>query len=604
MKFGNLTALNALWLLPLLVAFFWFAWRQRRRALELFAAPHLLPVMAPTLNDRLGLVRAVLVTAAILSLVLALALPRWGYHWQEVRRRGIDIFVAMDVSKSMLAQDVRPNRLEQAKFAVRDLLKMAGGDRVGLIAFAGTAFVSCPLTLDHAAVRVMLDDTSPDVIPLGGTDIAGAIKEAIRGFSHAADRNRALIIITDGEATEGDAVSAAKTAAKLGIKIFTIGIGTTSGELIPVPAEGGTREFMKDREGRVVQTKLDEATLQQVALTAGGYYVHAAAGNFGLDTIYKNGIEPMAPKDFETKLEQRFEEQFQWPLGLALVLLMAEALLRERRKETRGFVSPVAKSPAQATLLVGFLCLTSFLFALASSLPAAEVAEPPPKLYNEGNAIYRQKQFDTAARAYQETLVTQDKELQQRAFYNLGNACYRQADPAETADPQRAQELFKQAVTCYDSALALNPKDTDAAFNKKVTELRLKKLEEQQKRQQQQQQQQQQQGQQKQQQQQVGQQQQQKQQQKPGDQSQQQQQQQMQQQKQQEQQQQQSPQQKPGEPQKPEKKPGEDGQPNEPRDMSEQEAKLLLDEIRDEEKQWKERDPRRHAGEREPAKNW
>ena len=594
MKFGNPIVLNWLWLAPLVAAFFWFTWRQRRRALELFAAPHLLPVIAPTLNERLGLLRAILVTAAIILLVLSVALPRWGYHWQEVKRRGIDIFVALDVSKSMLAQDVRPNRLEQAKFAVRDLLKLAGGDRVGLVAFAGTAFVSCPLTLDHSAVQLMLDDTTPDIIPLGGTDIAGAIKEAIRGFSHAADRNRALIIITDGEATEGDAVSAAKTAAKLGIRIFTIGIGTASGELIPVPAEGGSREFLKDRQGRVVQTKLDDATLQQIALTANGYYVHAAAGNFGLDTIYKNGIEPMAPKDFETKLEQQFEEQFQWPLGLALALLMAEALLRERRKETRGFVSPVAKSSAKATILIGSLFFSSHLSAAATT----EITDPPPSLYNEGNAIYRKREFDAAAKAYQGTLVTQDKELQQRAFYNLGNACYRQASPAETADPKRAQELFKQAVTCYDSALALNPKDPDAAFNKKLAELRLKKLEEQQKQQQQQNQQQQQKQQQQQQQASL-----QQKQQKPDDKSKEQQQQ-AQQMQQQQQKQQQSPQQQPGEQPKPEKKPGEDGQPNEPREMSEREAKLLLDEARDEEKQWKERKPLRHAGEREPDKNW
>ncbi len=575
MKFGNLIVLNWLWLAPLVVAFFWFAWRQRRRALELFAAPHLLPVMAPTLNERLGLVRAALVTAAIISLVLALALPRWGYQWQEVKRRGIDIFVALDVSRSMLAQDVRPSRLEQAKFAVRDLLKMAIGDRVALIAFAGTPFISCPLTLDHAAVQLMLDDMTSDVIPVGGTDIASTIKEAMRGFGRSADRNRALILITDGEATEGDAVSAAKTAATLGIKVFTIGIGTTSGELIPVPAEGGSREFLKDRDGRVVQTKLDETTLQEVALATKGYYVHATAGNFGLDTIYRNGIEPMAPKDFETQLMKRFEERFQWPLGLALALLMIEGLLRERRRETRGLVSQAAGTSVAPGIIIGLLLFNS-------SLLAADITEPPPKLYNEGNAIYRQKQFDTAAKAYQQSLVTKDIALQQRAFYNLGNACYRQADPLETPDPKQAEELFKQAVTCYDSALALDPKDGDAAFNKKLVELRLKKLQEQQKQQQQQQQQQ------------AAQQQKQDQQQKPDEQKQQQ----------QAQQQQQQPQPKPGEKPEPEKKPDDDGRPDKEREMSEQEAKLLLDALRDEEKQWKERKPLRKLGDREPDKTW
>ena len=558
MKYGNLTVLYALWLVPAVVAFFWFAWRRRRRALELFAAPHLLPVMAPTMNPRFNLVRALLVTTTIILMVVALAMPRWGYRWREVRRRGIDIFVALDVSKSMLAQDVRPNRLEQAKFAVRDLLQMADGNRVGLIAFAGSAFISCPLTLDHSAVQLMLTGASPKTVPLGGTDIAGAIKEAVRGFSHAADRNRALIILTDGEATGGDAVAAAKAAADLGIKIFTIGIGSTSGEFIPMPAEGGTHTFLRNREGRVVQTKLDEGTLQQIALTANGCYVHATAGNFGLDTIYKNGIEPMAPKDFQTKLEQQFEEQYQWPLGLAFVLLIAEALLRERCREIRSVAPATAKSSAKAMLLFGFLFLVS-------GLTAAETGEAPQKLFNEGNAVYRKHQFDAAAKDYQETLLTQDKELQARAFYNLGNASYHQADAAKETDPKRAEKLLNQAVTCYANAIALNPKHANAAFNKKLVELRLQTFEEQQKKQQQDQ---------------------------------------KQQQEQEKQPQQPPPRQKPGDQPNPGKNPGQAGQHNALHAMNDQEARMLLDSVRDEERPWDGGMSQRNAGEREPEKDW
>jgi len=341
----------------------------------------------------------------------------------------------------------------------------------------------------------------------------------------------------------------------------------------------------------VVQTKLDEDTLQQIALATKGYYVHATAGNFGLDTIYRDGIETMAPKDFETQLMKRYEERFQWPLGLALALLMVEALLRERRKEARGFVSQAPGASRAAAVLIGFLLLNSSLFTLHSSLLAADLTEPPPKLYNEGNAVYREKQFDAAAKAYQQSLVTKDTALQQRAFYNLGNASYRLADPTEMADPKRAEELFKQAITCYDSALALDPKDGDAAFNKQLVELRLKKLQQQQQQNQQQKQDKQQQ------QQQAAQQQKQEQQQKPDDQQQQQQQ--------QAQQQKQQQQPKPGEKPEPEKKPGDDGQPeNKEREMSEQEAKQLLDALRDEEKQWKERKPLRKLGEREPDKTW
>ncbi|MBI5395095.1 MAG: VWA domain-containing protein [Verrucomicrobia bacterium] len=577
MKFSDPIALHALWLVPVVVAFFWFAFRQRRRGLERFAAPHLWPTVAPAaLSDRLWVWRAVLVTVAVALLAFALAGPRWGFRWEEVKRKGIDIFVAIDVSKSMLAQDVRPSRLEQAKLAVRDLLREAVGDRVGLIAFAGTAFAPCPLTLDHAAVQMVLDDLAPESIPLGGTDIAGAMKEAMRGFEKAADRNCAIIIITDGENTaDSNPLSVAKTAATLGIKVFTIGVGTTGGELIPAVGEGGEREFMKDKEGRAVQTRLDEATLQQIALTTQGYYVHATAGNFGLDTIYKQGILSMEPKDFETQLVRQYEERFQWPLGAALLLLLIEALLRERSKEASGFEFRFTKRLRASSLVVGLLLLNS-------SLLAADGTEPPPKLFNFGNDAYRKQQFDDAAKAYAQALVAKGPALQERAFYNLGNAYYRLGEPLEATAPERAQEMFKQSVTSYESALALDPKDEDAKFNKELVEVRLKQLQQQQQQQRQQQQQKQQQKQQ-QQQQQAGQQ----------KQDQQQQQQQQAQQQQQQQQQKQPEQQKqPGEPQ------------DQKRDMSEMEAKLMLDAEREEEKHWKDVLSARKLGQREPEKNW
>ncbi len=579
MKFSNPIALHALWLVPVVVAFYWFAFRQRRRGLERFAAPHLWPTVAPTaLNDWLWVWRAVLVTEAVMLLAFAVAGPRWGFRWEEVKRKGIDIFVAVDVSKSMLAQDVRPSRLEQAKLAVRDLLREAVGDRVGLIAFAGTAFAPCPLTLDHAAVQMVLDDLAPESIPLGGTDIAGAMKEAMRGFDKAADRNCAIIIITDGENTaDTSPLSVAKTAAARDIKIFTIGVGTTGGELIPAVGEGGEREFMKDKEGHAVQTRLDEATLQQIALTTQGYYVHATAGNFGLDTIYKQGILAMEPKDFETQLVKQYEERFQWPLGTALLLLLVEALLRERSKESSGFEFRFRKR-LRATAPVAALVLAMM------QAQAADITEPPPKLYNFGNDAYRKQRFDEAAKAYSQSLTAKDPALQERAFYNLGNACYRLGEPLEATAPERAQEMFKQSVTCYDSALALDPKDEDAKFNKELVEVRLKQLQQQQQQKQQKQQKQRQQQKQQQQQQQAGQQ--------KEDQQQQQQQQAQQQQQQQQKQKQQEQQKQPGEPE------------DQKRDMSEMGAKLMLDAEREEEKHWKDVLSVRKAGQREPEKNW
>jgi Ca-activated chloride channel family protein len=262
---------------------------------------------------------------------LALARPRWGFEWREVKRNGVDVFVLLDVSKSMLTEDVRPNRLTQAKYAVQDLLEKLRGDRIGLIAFAGTAFVQCPLTIDYEAFRLTLQDADPRIIPRGGTAIGPAIRTALKAFDVGEGRDHAIVLITDGEQTEGDALAAADEAAKAGVKIYAIGVGTTEGELIPVREEGKPTEFVKDRDGEVVKSRLDEETLKQLALKTGGIYVRSAAGDFGIDTIYDRGIAQLQRKEFGARIQKQYFERFQWPLGLAFVLLVVESFVSERR---------------------------------------------------------------------------------------------------------------------------------------------------------------------------------------------------------------------------------------------------------------------------------
>lgn len=331
-QFGHPTSFWLLALVPVLAVFLIWAFRARRRALERFAAPPLCDRLAASVNPATRLWKAVLLVGTVLLGAVALAQPRWGFEWREVKRKGVDVFVVLDVSKSMLAEDVRPNRLTQAKFAVEDLLNKLEGDRIGLIAFAGTAFVQCPLTIDYEAFRLTLKDADPRIIPRGGTAISAAIRTALEGFKAGEGRDRAIVLITDGEATEGDALAAADEAAKAGVHIYAIGVGTTEGELIPVREDGKAMEFLKDREGKVVKSRLDEETLKQLALKTGGIYVRSAGGDFGIDAIYDKGIAQLQRKEYEARLQKNYFERFQWPLGMAFALLALEHFLTERRK--------------------------------------------------------------------------------------------------------------------------------------------------------------------------------------------------------------------------------------------------------------------------------
>lgn len=331
MQFGNPTSFWLLALGPVLVLFLVWAFRARRRALERFASSPLLQRLADSVRPGARRWKAVLMVATMTLAVLALTQPRWDFEWREVKRSGVDVFVLLDVSKSMLTEDVRPNRLTQAKYAVQDLLEKLRGDRIGLVAFAGTAFVQCPLTVDYEAFRLTLKDADTRIIPRGGTAIGSAIRTALKAFDAGEGRDHAIVLITDGEETESDALVAADEAAKAGVKMYAIGVGTAEGELIPVREEGKPMEFLKDSEGKVVKSRLDEETLQQLALKTGGIYVRSAAGDFGIDAIYDKGIAQLHRKEYEAKLQKRYFERFQWPLGLAFVLLVVESFVSDRR---------------------------------------------------------------------------------------------------------------------------------------------------------------------------------------------------------------------------------------------------------------------------------
>jgi Ca-activated chloride channel family protein len=315
----------------LIVFFIWSA-RNRKKALEGFAQKALLKELLSQVDWRKRNLKTAFLIAGSLLCIFALARPQWGFHWMQVRRKGLDILVALDTSKSMLATDVKPNRLERSKLALRDLTSKLKGDRIGLIGFAGTAFLQCPLTVDYSGFLLSIEDISVNSIPKGGTSISSAISEALKSYAGGLKKYKVLVIITDGEDHEGDPVKLAQEAKKEGIVIFCIGIGTQEGDLIFVEDKEGKNEYLKDSNGNAVKSRLNEETLQKIALSTGGTYVRSASTEFGLELLYNEKLSKMEKRELEGRMNKLYEERFQIPLALGLVLLLLEALIGDVKK--------------------------------------------------------------------------------------------------------------------------------------------------------------------------------------------------------------------------------------------------------------------------------
>jgi len=330
MKFANASIFHAIWLLLILGTGLWLSFVHYKKIVRRFCESHLLKDMASGLSFKRIIYKSVLILAVFFLSIIALARPQWGFKWLEVKRKGMDIILVIDTSKSMLTQDVKPNRLERTKLAVRDLLNKLKGDRIGLIAFAGDAFLVCPLTVDYNGFFLSLNDLGTGTVPRGGTNISRAIEEAVSSYDKTPDQFKAVIVVTDGDNLEGDPLSVAKKAKEKGIKIYTVGIGTREGELIQIRGDSGQTEFLKDKQGNFVKSRLNENLLQQIALTTGGIYVKASGVEFGLDLIYEQELSKMERREIESKMEKKYHERFQFPLGLAVLLLMIETCLGTR----------------------------------------------------------------------------------------------------------------------------------------------------------------------------------------------------------------------------------------------------------------------------------
>jgi Ca-activated chloride channel family protein len=507
-----MTFAEPVWLIAGLAVCAALAWiyyrfdRRRRAALATFAASHLLGQLTASFSTGRRLLKRVLFVAGVACIFVALARPQWGFRWEEVHRKGIDILFAVDTSKSMLAQDVKPNRITRAKLAVTDLVNKLQGDRVGLIAFAGDAFLQAPLTLDYDAFSQALDALEVGVVPRGGTNVASAIQEAEAAFGTGTKNEKILVLITDGEDLEAKGIDAARAAAKDGLKVYTIGVGSTTGELIPVPDENGGTSFLKDENGQYVKSHLDENTLKQIAAATGAMYAPLGQQGQGLETVYQQALAPLPKQDLVSRMQKVNIERFQWPLAAGCALLLIEMFIGTRKSRFgRRKFSPlparqtrVTLRPAMASLLAASLVLALKAqaspqaaesaykkgdYATAESQYQQAVAQDPQKAalqFDLGAAAYKSGQFDKALPAFQKTLGTDKLDVQQQAYYNLGNTQYRVGQKTEQTQPQDTIKTWQGAIASYDGALKLNPADADAKFNRDFVQKKLDDLQKQQ----------------------------------------------------------------------------------------------------------------------------
>jgi len=277
-----------------------------------------------------------LILLALTFLILGIANPQIGSELKTVKRKGVEVIIALDVSNSMLAEDINPNRLTRAKRAISKLINDLNGNNIGMIVFAGEAYVQLPVTSDYASAKMFLNSINTDMVNVQGTAIGSAIELAEESFTKDNDKNKALIIITDGENHEDDAIKLAEEVNKKGIVISTIGLGSTKGTPIPVVDKFGRKDYRRDNEGKVVMTKLNEDLLTKIAVSGGGEYIHAGNSNFGLNSIVDN-INNMDKQEFESKVFSDYEDRFQYFIGFALFLMLLELILLERKnKFTKG----------------------------------------------------------------------------------------------------------------------------------------------------------------------------------------------------------------------------------------------------------------------------
>ncbi|XHR28154.1 MAG: VWA domain-containing protein [Chthoniobacteraceae bacterium] len=468
----------ALALLPLAVGL--FAWSERRRTamLSKLVAARLQTELAGSVSLFKRRLHFALTLAALACFIAALALPRHGFTLEEAKRKGRDVLLAVDTSRSMLSTDVKPNRLERAKLAAQDLISSLQGDRVGLLAFAGSSFLQAPLTVDYTAVLDSLKELDTNIIPLGGTDIAEAIRAAVKTFGKGESESRVLVIFTDGEDLSADAIAEAKRAGS-SVHIFTVGVGSAGGSLIPVPNENGGTEFVKGPDGQFVKSHLDEKTLTAIAESANGFYTHLQNSPAEMQRLVDAGLGKLKEGDIDSRLAKRPIERYQWPLGFGIVLLIGSVLINERRRNApRLRVGPGAvaaclaalaftSSPARADEGVELYLKGKFAEAQAHFEKIAKRRPGLPDLeYDKGTTQYAQGNLEAASVAFGKALATDDPKLRAKAEHNLGTTLLKRALGRDEVKQETERKTdLKNSIQHLEEALKADANNPDTRKN-------------------------------------------------------------------------------------------------------------------------------------------
>lgn len=466
MKFVSIYMLNFLWALIPVLGVLVYGMLKRNLIIASFTDHKMLSSIIPGHSPHKRWIKIILVIAAMGLAIVAMAGPQTGYKWEKIQQRGVDIMIALDCSRSMLTKDIKPNRLERAKREIIDFLRMMKSDRAGLVAFSGDAVLQCPLTLDRQAFNIFLNVLKPGYLPVGGTNINKAIKTSFDGFDKDSDTQKAILLITDGEATAGQPREMAEKMSQMGIKIFCIGIGGSQGAPIPDEQDG----FKKDAAGNIVLSRVDEKGLEELSHLTGGAYVRSVAGDMDLEWIYQNKIlGTMEKKEFESGKKKVWENRYQWFLLPCLILLLVEFILFSKKQGQKMLFMILGmglhliffqNADALAASVfsnvkngIEFYEAQAFEKAKQHFIDAQlEDPENQTLYYNIGAAAYQNKEYELALDNFIQAIQSEDPVINHDARFNLANTYYRLG-------------RFDEAIKEYEQILKEFPDDQEAKEN-------------------------------------------------------------------------------------------------------------------------------------------
>ena len=469
-RFEEPTYLYLLAALPLIAILRWVLERKQLKRLKLFGDPTLLRHLMPDVSKMRPVVKFWMLLAAMALIIVMMARPQMGTRICHEKRTGIESIIAMDISNSMLAEDVTPSRLDRTKMMVENLVDNFTDDKIGLIVFAGDAFVQLPITSDYVSAKMFLSEIEPSLIATQGTDIATAINMAANSFTQQQGVGKAIIVITDGEDHEGGALEAAKAAKKKGMRVYVLGVGSDKGAPIPL----GNGDYMKDRTGNTVMTKLNEEMCRQIAEAGGGAYIHVD-NNTNAQRQLDSELAKLSKKEMQSTIYSDYDEQFQAFGIIAIILLILEICILESKNPIARRLNIFGRKQRTTTLIVALLVAT------------ASYAQNDRRYITQGNKLFRSGQFDKAEVAYRKAIEKNPRNPQ--AHYNLGNSLMAQKkDSAAVQSFQKSTELetskirkamafhnmgvvcqqhkmYGEAIEAYKNSLRLNPKDDATRYN-------------------------------------------------------------------------------------------------------------------------------------------